>query len=318
LPGGVSAALTWRACLSGVEDRRLAADDKNMPLLPAERFVIDAPAAPDEVRERLSSAVVRSRKASVRTPEAPFTGTMDANSFELRPVLGYRNSFVPTARGSFASGVAGTRIDVRLRMLPGVVLFMALWLSLSAAFFIGMLVIAFRNPSRWWLPLVGIAFFAFGYGLMALSFSFEARRIRTNLTLLVSGIPASELPRTDLSWLSDFRLRNAETPERRFNRIFLTTYSISGALTVLTWDRTVTACSNPQYQHRDQYSCPGDARIALTWILGGVLVATGLLSRVALHKRVRRAYIPLALIVLVVGAVAGWLITHHAHWGVPS
>jgi hypothetical protein len=59
---------------------------------------------------------------------------------------------------------------------------------------------------------------------MTLSFSFEARRIRKNLTLLVAGTRADDLPRTDLSWLADFRLRNAEPPERRFNRIFLATY----------------------------------------------------------------------------------------------
>jgi hypothetical protein len=290
----------------------------DMPLFPDERFVIDAQAAPDEVRDRLSSAVARGRRVSLRRPKAVFTGTVGTNSFQLRPVLGYRNSFVPVARGSFTSGSAGTRVDVRLRMLPAVAIFMAVWLSLATAFFLGLVVIAFRNPARSWLPLVGIVFFAFGYLLMKLSFSFEARRIRANLALLLSGTPASDLPRTDLSWLSDFRLRNAEVPERRFNRIFLAIYGISGGLTVLTWFRTVSACSNLQYHHRNEYACPSDGRIAFTWILGVVLVATIFASRVALHKRGRRAYIPLVLIVAMIGALAGWLITHHGQWGVPS
>jgi hypothetical protein len=289
-----------------------------MPLFPDERFVIDAPAAPEEVRDRLSSAVASGRGVSLRKPEAVFTGTVGSNSFQLRPVLGYRNSFVPTARGSFASGSAGTRVDVRLRLLPAVAIFMVVWLSLAAAFFLVMVVIAVLNPSRSWLPLIGIAFFAFGYLLMTLSFSFEARRIRTNLAMLLSGTPVSDLPRTDVSWLSDFRLRNADVPERRFNRVFLAIYGISGALTVSTWFRTVGACSNPQYYRRNEYSCPSDGRIALTWILGVVLVATVFASRVALHKRARHAYIPLVFIVAVVGALAGWLITHHARWGVPS
>jgi hypothetical protein len=289
-----------------------------MPLFPDERFVIDAQAAPEEVRDRLSSAVASGRGVSLRKPEAVFTGTVGSNSFQLRPVLGYRNSFVPTARGSFASGSAGTRVDVRLRLLPAVAIFMVVWLSLAAAFFLVMVVIAVLNPSRSWLPLIGIAFFAFGYLLMTLSFSFEARRIRTNLAMLLSGTPVSDLPRTDVSWLSDFRLRNADVPERRFNRVFLAIYGISGALTVSTWFRTVGACSNPQYYRRNEYSCPSDGRIALTWILGVVLVATVFASRVALHKRARHAYIPLVFIVAVVGALAGWLITHHARWGVPS
>jgi hypothetical protein len=289
-----------------------------LPFFPAERFVIEAQAAPDEVRERLAGAVAPRHRASLRRPGAAFTGTVGANSFDLRRVLGYRNSFVPTVRGSYASGIAGTRVEVRLRMFPAVAVFMTVWLSLAAASFVGMVVIASRNPPRSWLPLVGIAFFAFGYLLMTLSFSFEARRIRADLALLLSGTPAGDLPRTDLSWLTDFRLRNAEPPERRFNRLFLTIYGISGALTVLTWDRTLSACSNLQYHHRNEYSCPSDARIALTWIVGGILVATGLASRAALHKRARRAYIPLVLIIAAAGAVAGWLLTHRAPWGVPG
>jgi hypothetical protein len=130
-----------------------------MLVVPAARFVIDTEAAPDEVRDRLSSAVAQRAWMSFRRPEAPFTGTVGTNSFDLRPVLGYRNSFVPRVRGTFASGAVGTQIDVRLRMLPVVAMFMSVWLSLAAAFFIGMLVVAIRDASRWWLPLVGLAFF---------------------------------------------------------------------------------------------------------------------------------------------------------------
>lgn len=289
-----------------------------MPFVPVARFVIDTDAAPDEVRARLSSSVAQRARMSFRRPEAPFTGTVGTNSFDLRPVLGYRNSFVPRVRGTFGSGAVGTRIDVRLRMLPAVAIFMFVWLSLAAAFFVGMLVLAVRNPSRWWLPMIGLAFFAFGYLLMTLSFSFEARRIRKNLTLLVAGTPADELPRTDLSWLADFRLRHADAPERRFNRIFLATYGLSGALAVLTWDRTVSACSNYQYHHRNDYSCPSGTRIALTWVVLAVLVASGFASRLALHKRARPAYVPLLLLVAALGATAAWSILQHPHWGVPS
>jgi hypothetical protein len=289
-----------------------------MPLFPYGRFVIDAPAAPDEVRDRLRTAVTPRNRSALGNPEAPFTGTVDTNSFELRPVLGYRNSFAPIARGSFASGVAGTRIEIRLRMLWPVAIFMAIWLAGAAAFLVVALVVAFRDPSRWWVPLVAVAFFAFGYGLMALSFLFEARRMRSDLErLLVSGAPATELRRGDWSWLSDLRLRGAEPPERRFNRVFLGIYFLAGALTLFAWARTVTACSNEQYQRPDEFSCPSDARIALTWALGAILIATGFASRFALRRRIRRAYIPLVVVVVAVGAVAAWLITHHPRWGVP-
>jgi hypothetical protein len=114
--------------------------------VPAARFVIDVDAAPDEVRDRLASAVVAvvpRGRLSFRGPHGPFIGTVGASSFDLRPVLGYRNSFAPTVRGAFATGIAGTRIDVRLRMLPAVAVFMLFWLSFAAAFFVAMLVMPF-------------------------------------------------------------------------------------------------------------------------------------------------------------------------------
>jgi hypothetical protein len=165
--------------------------------------------------------------------------------------------------------------------------------------------------------LIGLAFFAFGYLLMAFSFSFEARRIRTKLTLLVTGTPAADLPRTDLSWLTDLRLPNAEPPERRFNRLFLATYGACGALVLLTWFRTGGACSNYQYHHRSEYSCPSDTRIVATWLLAVALIATGFASRVVLHKRLRAAYVPVLLLLGAIGVAAAWSLTHHPHWGIP-
>ena len=277
-----------------------------MRLFPLERFVLDVDAAPDDVRERLLGA----------TPVA-FTGTVGTRSFDLRPVLEYNNSFTPIVRGSFSTGVAGTRVEVRLHMLRAVAIFMAVWLSLAAAFFVVMVVVAFRDPSRAWLPLVGIAFFALGYSLMAFGFGFEARRTRRKLALVLAGTRAGELPRMDLSWLTDLRLPDAEAPERRFNRAFLTIYAVSGALLVFAWERTVSSCSNFQYHRRDTYSCPSGGRIAFTWVLLAALVLAGLGSRVAIHKRARRVYVPLVVLVAVLGAIAAWLITHHPRWGIP-
>ncbi len=204
------------------------ADDRDMPFLPSVRFGVDTQAAPDEVRERLLGAT-----GARRTTGHPFTGTVDTSTFELRPVLGYGNSFAPIAHGSFATGITGTRVEVVMRPLPSVSVFMAVWLAGVAAFLVVGLVVAVRDPSRSWFALVALLFLAFGYGLMMLGFSFEARRMRGNLErLVVSGGSTSQSTGVDLSWLSDFRLKNAERPERLFNRIFLTAYAASGILAV--------------------------------------------------------------------------------------
>src|SRR6266487_734327 len=98
-----------------------------MRWLPRERFVIDTLASPDEVQERLQR-VTASRRRLGRQADAPFVGTVADDSFELRSILNYRNSFAPVACGSFRSGVAGTRVTVRLRLPRGVAVFVGGWL----------------------------------------------------------------------------------------------------------------------------------------------------------------------------------------------
>jgi hypothetical protein len=187
-------------------------------LLVGERFGLEVPSSPGEVRERLE-----------RVPAA-FTGTVSDDAFRLSGVLGYRNAFAPIAHGSFRTGVAGTRVDVKLRLRPAVAVF---------------------------------------------------------------------------------------TPERVFNRVFLAAFGISGILSVLAWDQLATACSNGESRQPERFACPGDSRFVLTWSLVVLVVGACWGSRLALHRKARRSYLPLVVLVVLAGAVAGWLMTHHPRWGVP-
>ena len=89
-----------------------------MQFLPDKRFVIDAGVGPDEVRDRLRTAVAPVRRFALRRPTLPFAGTVGSKSFELRPVLGYGNSFAPLVQGSYAtvvSGIVGLPVTVPSR-----------------------------------------------------------------------------------------------------------------------------------------------------------------------------------------------------------
>ena len=288
-----------------------------MRFLPRERFVIEAEDAPETVRERLVAGTAPRQRSFRRKRDKPFAGTVEYGSFELRPVLSQGlNSFAPVAEGSFASGVAGTRVEVRLRLSRGVAAFMSVWLFGALAFVAAGIVISFLHPSSFWFPLAALALFAWGYGLMTIGFSVEGRRMRRNLeSVLVARVPATDLRPTDISWLFDFRLLTADPLERAFNRVFLGAYAIAGILAVFTWERTASACSD--MQRRNDFSCPSGGRIALTWGLLALLIGTGIASRFAIHRRFRRAYAPLLLVVGVIAVAALWLLVHRDHWGMP-
>jgi hypothetical protein len=290
-----------------------------MRLLPHERFAIEADDAPEIVRERLVAGTVPPQRSFRRKRDKPFSGTVLDGSFELRPVLsqGYLNSFAPVAEGSFGSGVGGTHVEVRLRLSRRVAAFMSVWLFGALAFVAAGIALSFVHPSSFWFALAALALFAWGYALMTVGFSVEARRMRRNLeSVLVERVPATDLRPKDISWLFDFRLLAAEPLERVFNRIFLAAYAVAGALAVFTWERTASACSS--MERRNGFSCPSGGRIVLSWGLLGLLIGTGIASRLAIHRRVRRAYGPLLLVVAVVAVAALWLLVHRDHWGMPK
>jgi hypothetical protein len=155
--------------------------------LPEKRFAFDAHDAPEVIRERLEAEVEPRRPLSLRKPQRPFAGTVRQDSFELRPVLGYRNSFVPFVEGSYRTGLDGTRVDVRLRLLRPVAVFMAAWLALAAAFVALAAVAAARDPLRLGFVGLALAFFGVGYACMSVLFWLEARRTREKLEQLLEG-----------------------------------------------------------------------------------------------------------------------------------
>ena len=152
-----------------------------MQFLPDKRFAIEARAAPEVVRERLAAEVEPRRRFALRKPERPFAGTIGDDSFELRPIVGYRNSFVPFVQGSFRTGLDGTRIDVRMRLLRPVAVFMGAWLAFAALFVGIAAVAAAHDPLRIGFVVLALAFFGVGYACMSVLFWLEARRTRTKL-----------------------------------------------------------------------------------------------------------------------------------------
>jgi hypothetical protein len=155
-----------------------------VPFLPDKRFVIEAGDAPDVIRERLEGEVAPARPFALRRPDRPFAGKIGADSFELRPVVGSRNSFVPFVQGSYRTGLAGTRIEVRMRLLRPVAAFMAAWLTFAAVFVVLAAIAAAHDPLRLGFVALALAFFGVGYGCMSVLFWLEARRTRTKLERL--------------------------------------------------------------------------------------------------------------------------------------
>jgi len=110
--------------------------------MPLRTVDIDSPYPPDEVCRRLS-AIIRgevwylspaAREAGDR--EGVFQGWIRDQAFKIERVIFYRNSFLPTVRGSVSAQDTGTRVQLRMTLHPFVAVFLACWFGGVTSVFI--------------------------------------------------------------------------------------------------------------------------------------------------------------------------------------
>ncbi len=104
--------------------------------LPFERLTIKSYLGPEEVRQKLSLIVgPRQIHRDGATSRKPYQGELNENSFEISPVIDYRNSFLPVVKGEIRPEIDGTSIHITIRMNAIVEIFMVLLLGFDASMF---------------------------------------------------------------------------------------------------------------------------------------------------------------------------------------
>lgn len=160
-------------------------------------FHLNVPAQPDVVAERIRRVVgpapnfwgtFSSSWRVSRPGEAPFLGSVDNLSFQVRRNIHYRNSFLPMIRGKIVPTPTGSRVDVFMYIQPFSLAFMVLW--------IGFLVFAESraidaNIARSFLP---VGMILFGVALSLGSFFYEALKVMPLLSDAVFNSATTTAP----------------------------------------------------------------------------------------------------------------------------
>ncbi|MEL6824410.1 MAG: hypothetical protein AAFP70_21845, partial [Calditrichota bacterium] len=72
-----------------------------------------------DIAERLQAKVEPSKTVRWnRSTGFPFEGSVNAQSFQLRRILNYRNSFAPDIKGKISDELSGSRIEVTFSIHP--------------------------------------------------------------------------------------------------------------------------------------------------------------------------------------------------------
>lgn len=139
-----------------------------MKFLPYTRFEITSPLRREDALKVFAAHVEATKWFRWNWPNSAndtrFEGEMTASGFEVRRILGYRNSFVPVVRGEIESAGAMSRITITMRPLIIVIAFCALWCAA---------VVSMAATGEAWLS---VAMLAFLYVLVMGGFWFEASK----------------------------------------------------------------------------------------------------------------------------------------------
>lgn len=100
--------------------------------LSGRRLVFDSPLTPDQATERLRQQVTPPAWKLVEDRPQLFEGTFENGRFQMVRLVRGRNSFRPVIEGTLQPGNRGTRIDVRMKLHPLVVVFCGVFLAFGA------------------------------------------------------------------------------------------------------------------------------------------------------------------------------------------
>lgn len=151
-----------------------------MTPFPWHNFELRTRLTPQQVREALTAHLEEEKWFRMTMPnranDKRFTGRADTASFSIHRILGYRNSFAPMTSGTIATDGRESRIDVKMRLHPVVIVFLVAWLAIMGTAFIGIAVAS----SPYFAP---IALLALGviYALTLFAFWYEVNKQETAL-----------------------------------------------------------------------------------------------------------------------------------------
>jgi len=156
-------------------------------LAPYHRFEIHSPLRPTEAARVIAAHTEAERFFRFSWPnpanDTRFEGEIRGDSFTVRRVIGYRNSFLPVVEGAIAQSARGSLVTIRMRPMILVIVFLALWF--------GGILFALGSPA-WPIALVMLGF---AYLMTLAGFWFEANKQEQTLRALFQGQPAAATPK---------------------------------------------------------------------------------------------------------------------------
>lgn len=99
-----------------------------------QKLTIKTGLKPYQVREKLMGIVEPTYRIGDNSPTPLYRGKINKDSFQISKIIyyrrsqRYRESFLPVFEGQIREHDSGSQIDIQVKITPGVLIFLAIWL----------------------------------------------------------------------------------------------------------------------------------------------------------------------------------------------
>lgn len=156
-----------------------------MKFLPTENITYKSRLNEEEIVKRLSDFIEPEKtfrfgvfsKSSTKSYEGQIYGS----NFEIKRIIGYRNSFLPRINGSIEKNFDGTTIKVKMRLHILVIVFLCIWCGGVGIACIASLSLTFGIVKFDPMSLIPFGMLIFVYLLTMGGFKFESSKAKQDL-----------------------------------------------------------------------------------------------------------------------------------------
>lgn len=173
-------------------------------ILPFEKYTLRTLLSKEEVLKKIEDTIQPEQKFKIsvfgENFSKPYSGKITNNTFSITRNINYRNSFLPFITGTVTTSINNkTNIDIKMRPILPVLIFISIWMSIVGIVCISMLTVAIINFDEFSInefspaALIPFGMFLFGFLLTYFAFKTESKISKEFLEKLLEAEIKNEI-----------------------------------------------------------------------------------------------------------------------------
>lgn len=162
-----------------------------MKFLPTENLRYWTELKEDEVKKRLADLIEPEKifrfNLLSSSSKKPYEGQINGNTFTMKRIINYRNSFLPRIDGTVRKDEEGTTINVSMQLPVMVIVFLCIWCGGVSFACLAFLLQAFSDSAFSPAPLIPFGMLIFCYALTMGGFKYESSKSKKHLQKILEA-----------------------------------------------------------------------------------------------------------------------------------